>query len=184
METIQLSNTLNNDNNNKKNDDKMVKYSFYITYAFLLTTATITFIEAMRNKDTRIRNVLNLETCISIVAAFFYGMFMKKMNEPKIDYKSINVNRYVDWSIKTPIMLWELLLAFNYNSKKKITVTNFLIILVLNYGMLGSGFLGETNKINKAINKINIEPGYFFNISIGLSITGHTDGLNTDSVKK
>ena len=151
METIQLSNTLNNDNNNKKNDDKMVKYSFYITYAFLLTTATITFIEAMRNKDTRIRNVLNLETCISIVAAFFYGMFMKKMNEPKIDYKSINVNRYVDWSITTPIMLWVLLLAFNYNSKKKITVTNFLIILVLNYGMLGSGFLGETNKINKAI---------------------------------
>ena len=149
METIQLSNTLNNDNNNKKNDDKMVKYSFYITYAFLLTTATITFIEAMRNKDTRIRNVLNLETCISIVAAFFYGMFMKKMNESNIDYKSINTNRYVDWSITTPIMLWVLLLAFNYNSKKKITVSNFLIVLLLNYGMLGSGFLGETNKVNK-----------------------------------
>ena len=148
METIQHSSSLNNKNNENK-DDKMVKYSFYVTYAFLLTTATVTFIEAMRNKDTKIRNVLNLETCISIVAAFFYGMFMKKMNEPKIDYKSINMNRYVDWSITTPIMLWVLLLAFNYNSKKKITVSNFLIVLILNYGMLGSGFLGETNKVNK-----------------------------------
>ena len=102
--------------------DKVVKFTFYITYAFLMTTATITFIEAIRTKDIKIRNILNLETCISIVAAFFYGMFMKKMNEPKIDYKSINVNRYVDWSITTPIMLWVLLLAFNYNSKKKIQI--------------------------------------------------------------
>ena len=31
--------------------------SFYITYSFLLTTATITFIEAMRNKDAKIRHI-------------------------------------------------------------------------------------------------------------------------------
>ena len=51
--------------------DKVVKFTFYITYAFLMTTATVTFIEAIRTKDIKIRNILNLETCISIVAAFF-----------------------------------------------------------------------------------------------------------------
>ena len=108
-----------------------------------MTTATITFIEAIRTKDIKIRNILNLETCISIVAAFFYGMFMKKINVKKINYKDININRYVDWSITTPIMLLVLVLAFCYNNKKKVTLQSFLIILFLNYSMLLCGFLGE-----------------------------------------
>ena len=37
------------------NTDKMVKNSFYLTYVFLMTTATITFIEAMRTKDNKVR---------------------------------------------------------------------------------------------------------------------------------
>ena len=103
----ELVNNQNNESNEKQMsiEDRLVKYSFYITYSFLVTTATITFIEAMRNKDTNIRHVLNLETCISVVAAFFYGVFMKKINVPKINYKEININRYMDWSITTPIML-------------------------------------------------------------------------------
>ena len=31
--------------------ERLVKVTFYITYAFLLTTATVTFIEAMRTSD-------------------------------------------------------------------------------------------------------------------------------------
>lgn len=135
--------------------DRIVKYSFFITYAFLVTTATITFIEAIRNKDPKIRHILNLETCISIVAAYFYGVFIKKINVPgKIDYKQINVNRYVDWSITTPIMLLVLLLAFCYNLKKNVVFWKFLIILVLNYAMLAFGYLGETQKMNKKLANI------------------------------
>ena len=44
------------------NKPKLVVNSFYITYVFLMTTATITFIEAMRTNDLKIRNILNLET--------------------------------------------------------------------------------------------------------------------------
>ena len=58
------------------NTEKMVKNSFYLTYVFLLTTATITFIEAMRTKNKKVRHILNLETCISVVAAYFYGKFV------------------------------------------------------------------------------------------------------------
>ena len=60
---------MNNKIDKKQEDikDKMVKYSFYITYAFLMTTATVTFIEAMRTKQQRIRDILNLETQILVI---------------------------------------------------------------------------------------------------------------------
>ena len=57
-------------------DKMLIDNSFYITYVFLMTTATITFIEAIRTKDIKIRNILNLETCISVVAAVFYSKFV------------------------------------------------------------------------------------------------------------
>jgi bacteriorhodopsin len=129
--------------------DKLVEYSFYLTYAFLVTTGTITFIESMRTKNDSMRHILNLETCISIVAAFFYGKFVTEFDKPTIDYKSINLNRYVDWSITTPIMLLVLILAFRYNTDKKAQVkfTDFIMILVLNYGMLGTGYMGDIGKL-------------------------------------
>lgn len=143
--------------------DKLVKFTFYITYAFLLTTATITFIEAIRNKDSKIRHILNLETCISVVAAFFYGLFMTKINQVKINYKEININRYVDWSITTPIMLLVLVLAFCYNTKQQVSLGTYVLILILNYGMLGFGFLGENKIIDKL--KGNLI-GFFFFIAL------------------
>ena len=39
----------------EKNKIKLINNSFYITYVFLMTTATITFIEAIRTKDMSIR---------------------------------------------------------------------------------------------------------------------------------
>ena len=148
MESLH-SDSLNNEGGD--NGDRLVKYSFYITYAFLVTTATITFIEAMRNKDSKIRHILNLETCISVVAAFFYGLFIDKVSKPELNYEEINQNRYVDWAITTPIMLLVLILAFAYNLKINIKFMDYVIILVFNYLMLGFGFLGETNNLNKLL---------------------------------
>ena len=96
---------------------ELIHNSFYVTYVFLITTGTITFIEAIRTKIPEIRNILNLETCISIIAAYFYGKFIEKIDKKEIDYREINETRYVDWAITTPIMLLVLVLAFLYNSK-------------------------------------------------------------------
>ena len=149
LDNIQVSSE-KEDLNQENEEDRLVKYTFFITYAFLVTTATITFIEAIRNKDPKIRHILNLETCISIVAAYFYGVFIKKINVPgKLNFKQINVNRYVDWAITTPIMLLVLLLAFCYNSGKSVIFWKFLIVLILNYAMLTFGYLGETRKMNR-----------------------------------
>lgn len=117
-----------------------------------MTTATITLIEALRTKDLKIRNILNLETCISVVAAFFYGKFVNKLDKNEVNYEEINMIRYVDWSITTPIMLLVLVLALLYNTKGgAMNFYHFLAILGLNYGMLGSGYLGEVKTLERPI---------------------------------
>ena len=114
MDNISLKkdNEIEEDNNHK-----LISFSFYITYVFLLTTGTITFIEAMRTNNAEVRNILNLETCISVVAAYFYGKFVDELDEKNINFNEINDTRYVDWSITTPIMLLVLCLAFLYIPK-------------------------------------------------------------------
>jgi len=116
-----------------------------------MTTATITFIEAIRTKDMKIRNILNLETCISVVAAFFYGKFVSDLDN-NVDYEQINTTRYVDWAITTPIMLLVLVLAFLYNNKNgSLSFAKYIIILILNYAMLGFGYSGEIGLLNKPL---------------------------------
>ena len=162
--------------------DSYTYYTFYITCCFLVTTGTITFIEALRTNIVPMRHILNLETCISIVAAYFYGNFIKTL-EPYKDQiieetvnedekmkklqNRINDTRYVDWMITTPIMLLVLILAFQYNSgsKKGIKFFDYLIILLFNYGMLGSGYLGEKNLLNKLT--ANIVGFVFFGLLYG-----------------
>ena len=124
----------------------MYEYSFYITYILLLTTGTITFIEALRTKDQTIRNVLNLETCISIVAAYFYSMFIARMEAG--NKQEINSLRYVDWSVTTPMMLLSLILTILYSSGGSIHLVQFIITMMLHYGMLLFGYLGEMNYMN------------------------------------
>ena len=133
------------------NKERLVKTTFYITYVFLLTTATITFIEAMRTKDSKIRNILNLETCISVVAAYFYGKFVKEIEGKTLDYKQLNITRYTDWAITTPIMLLALILALLYNTGGSLEVSKFVVVLLLNFGMLASGYLGIRGNITKNV---------------------------------
>jgi len=143
--------------------------SFFVTCSFLVTTGTITFIEALRTDIVAMRHILNLETCISIVAAYFYGKFItmlepykevilsKKQDKTEEEEKKlasiekmVNDTRYVDWMITTPIMLLVLVLAFQYNSGQKgVKFSDYLLILLMNYGMLGSGYLGEKDKLHK-----------------------------------
>lgn len=154
----------------------LVHDSFYITYAFLMTTATITFIEAMRTKDLKIRNILNLETCISVVAAFFYSKFVFSIeNDENVDYETINKTRYTDWAITTPIMLLVLVLALLYNTGSgPMSFSSYLKILGLNYGMLGSGYLGEIGALSRL--SANIIGFGFFTALYGFIYTKYLKG--------
>jgi len=134
--------------------EKSVYFSFYITYVLLLTTATITVIEAIRTQNPVIRHILNLETCISIVAGYFYSVFVAKIDEyqkenKKINWSEFTETRYIDWSITTPIMLLTLCIVLGNNIQKTVPFGIFLIIVMFNYLMLYIGYLGEQQKINK-----------------------------------
>lgn len=138
----------------------LVKITFYITFAFLVTTGTITFIEAISTSNKYVRHALNLETCISVIAGYYYGQFLKKVNvdendlktidDSKIDFSSINQVRYVDWAITTPIMLLVLLIVFGINTGNVMPSIGFYgLILFFNYLMLLFGFINESKGKNK-----------------------------------
>lgn len=161
MEVEREIKMLTTDSPKEDDKDKYVTTTFYITYAFLMTTATITFIEAIRTKDSKVRNILNLETCISVVAAFFYARFVQEIKEG-VDYKTINVTRYTDWAITTPIMLLVLVLAFLYNTDGgPMKFVSYLIILFFNYIMLGFGYLGEIGFMDKNYANTMVFIGFF-----------------------
>jgi|UniRef100_A0A6C0DM65 bacteriorhodopsin len=133
-----------------------VKASFMITYILLLTTATVTFIEAICTKIPEVRHILNLETVISIVAGYFYSIFLGQIDTYEKEGKQINWNeltktRYVDWAISTPLMLMALCVVLASNIKKSVGVINMVIIVILNYIMLYVGYLGESNVLNRTI---------------------------------
>ena len=127
---------------------QLVKNTFYFAYVLLITTGTVTFIEAIRTKDPNIRHIMNLETVISVIAAFFYSRFMdiikesEAKNEP-IPYDKINLTRYVDWFISTPFMLMVLCIVLALEAKIPFTISVYAIVLLLDIAMLTAGYLGE-----------------------------------------
>lgn len=133
-----------------------VSSSFMVSYIILLTTGTICFIEALRTNIPMLRHIFNLETCISIVAGYFYYLFLEKIKDYEnkrqcIDWKEMTQLRYLDWSITTPMMLIVLCAALAYNIKKTVSIWIIAQVIVLNYIMLYLGYLGETNVLEKCI---------------------------------
>lgn len=149
--------------------DQLTKSSFYFTYGLLMTTATITFIEALRTTIPAVRHIMNLETCISLVAGYFYSSFITTLQKaeqeqpgtpiPAATYEAINTTRYTDWSITTPLMLLAFMLALQYNKSggrgggegggSGVPVFFFLGIVLLNYAMLASGYAADRKWISK-----------------------------------
>ena len=126
-----------------------VALSFYVTYVLLVTTGTITFIEALRTPLPAVRHVMNLETCISIVAGYFYSVFMSKIDEYQkkgvtIHWAEFSIMRYLDWAITTPLMLLVLCLITGGAS---VRLPVLLLIWFLDLTMLYIGYLGEIGVI-------------------------------------
>ena len=125
-----------------------VKFSFVITYILLLTTATITFIEAMRTNKPHVRHILNLETAISVIAGYFYSVFVAQIDKfsessKPIAWDDITKTRYIDWSITTPLMLLTLCIVLGSHINVPVRLPVIGGIVALNYFMLYCGYLGE-----------------------------------------
>ena len=156
-----------------------VRMTFYITYVLLLTTGTITLVEALRTTQPVVRHIMNLETCISIIAGYFYAQFIDKVNNATgpINYKAINEMRYSDWFITTPLMILVIMLSLSYQSgKHSIHFGSYLAAVVLNFGMLFSGYLGEKGTISK-LTGLLVGFLFFFGL-FGLIFLQYVSGSN------
>jgi bacteriorhodopsin len=131
-----------------------VKFSFVLTYILLLTTGTITFIEAIRTQIPAVRHIMNLETAISVIAGYFYSVFVAQIDkfnqdDKPIEWKDITKTRYVDWAITTPLMLLVLCSVLGLNTNVKVKGLTILSVIVLNYLMLYTGYLGEVGQMGR-----------------------------------
>jgi sensory rhodopsin len=123
------------------------KNTFFTSYLVLFGYTIITLIEAIRTPSVIVRHIMNIETAVSLVAGLVYGFFNEEIKKPGVDLKEITKIRYVDWSITTPLILLVILLF--YNGEGAIDYRTYLGIVLLNAGMLYSGYLGERNAISK-----------------------------------
>jgi bacteriorhodopsin len=142
------------DEEKKRPVQHYVKFSFVITYILLLTTGTITFIEAMRTNKPHVRHILNLETAISVIAGYFYSVFVSQIDKfteesKPIDWGDITKTRYIDWSITTPIMLLVLCVVLGTNTNVTLRFPVIVSVVILDYLMLYAGYLGEIGKITR-----------------------------------
>jgi bacteriorhodopsin len=94
---------------------------------------------------------MNLETIISLVAGYFYGIFLEEIKAPNIDWSKLIITRYQDWCISTPLMLLTLCIVLGMNTGKTLSLQEYLIIIFCNYAMLLCGYFGETKRLNKLI---------------------------------
>lgn len=140
------------DNNTLLSKDKLV-FSFTLTYVLLLTTGSVTFIEAIGTNIPFVRHLFNLETLISIVAGFFYSKFVDRItksfeNNSEVPWGEIVKMRYLDWSITTPMMLMVLMIVLCQHSQKKPHFMTYILVVVLDYIMLYVGYQGEFSQDN------------------------------------
>lgn len=156
VEKEEYNNKKNNNRKDKKTEliNPLVKSSFVITNILLLTTGLITFIEALRTQNPLLRHLFNIETCISLVAGYFYAIFVSKIEECEkedkpIDWDKITSTRYIDWAITTPMMLLVLCIFLSMESKTVIHLSTVVLIMIFNYLMLCIGYLGEIKVLDR-----------------------------------
>jgi hypothetical protein len=127
-----------------------IKTSFTITFVGLIVSAILNLIESIRTTLPHVRHILSLEACIAIIAAYFYSIFMDRIEAfGPINWPEITKYRYLDWAFTTPMMLLGLCLFLAHHSKTTITIIAYLGIVLLDYFMLYFGYLGETKQMEQ-----------------------------------
>lgn len=126
-----------------------LRNSFMTSYLVLMGYTGLTLIEALRNPSLNVRHVMNIETTVSLVAGLVYGMFYDMVKHATtIDLHQITKIRYIDWSITTPLIL--LVLMLFYKSGNSPSFATYGKLILLNWAMLGAGYLGEEKIISRS----------------------------------
>jgi sensory rhodopsin len=125
----------------------VLKSTFTASYLVLMGYTGLTLIEALRTTNINVRHVMNIETTVSLVAGIAYSIFNEMIKQPTVDLLEITKIRYIDWSITTPLIILVILLFYGGSIHPQASVYGALI--VLNWGMLLFGYLGELGILSK-----------------------------------
>lgn len=127
----------------------LLRNSFMTSYLVLMGYTGLTLIEALRTPSVNVRHVMNIETTVSLIAGLVYSIFYDTVKHAKtVDLHQITKIRYIDWSITTPLMLLVLMLFYKGGSTPH--YSNYATLILLNWGMLAAGFLGEEKIISRS----------------------------------
>ena len=122
--------------------------SFMASYVVLMGYTGLTLIEALRTPSINVRHVMNIETTVSLIAGLVYGVFYEMVRTAKtVDLHEISKIRYIDWSITTPLLILVLMLFYKGSAPPDYKTYGQLVML--NWAMLGSGYLGEEGFISR-----------------------------------
>ena len=122
--------------------------SFMTSYVVLVGYTGLTLIEALRTSSVNVRHVMNIETTVSLIAGIVYGIFYDMVKTAKtVDLHQITKIRYIDWSITTPLII--LVLMLFYKGSAAPNYKTYLQLILLNWAMLGSGYLGEEGILSR-----------------------------------
>ena len=126
----------------------LLKNSFTMSYLILMGYTGLTLIEALRTPSVNVRHVMNIETTVSLVAGLAYGIFNEMLKAAdKVDLHQITKIRYIDWSITTPLIILVLMLFYGGNTHPY--YLTYVQLILLNWAMLGSGYMGEEGIISR-----------------------------------
>jgi len=143
---------LNTKNNNKLLE--LTKNSYYYVFYFELFAFSFTLIAMSLVDSAESRRILFLELLITLISSIMYYLFITDISKyfdsnETPDFSYIDRLRYKGWAFTTPLMLISLCLLLNESSKIAFTSLFLFTILVLDYIMLLTGFLGEINVLDR-----------------------------------
>ena len=146
--------------NDKKTLEKTTIFSLWAQLIAGILSIYGIFIKVSK-KDEILNHILIIDTIVQFVEFIFYLYLVRYLKT--LDNNIIASQRYFDWVITTPIMLYATILFMEYenpkNDKEVVTIQkvnkeyskDILEILFFNIGMLIFGYLGETQILNKWI---------------------------------
>lgn len=136
-----------------------VSASFNVTFLLLLGTTAATIIGAVypgsheNPKNKILADILIVESVVNFIATYFYSFFVKDAASGNVQEESVTVYRYMDWALTTPFLLIAISLYAEYLNReadptRNINWAGLMAPIVINWGMLACGYLGETGVIS------------------------------------
>lgn len=130
----------------------LVKNTFMLTQGALILAMLVTVVGVFRTKEKKMRLAFALESAIAAISSYFYSIFTNRIiNKDQVSPIEIAENRYLDWCITRPIMIFVLILVLGIDISKIAQLVTIVLVIILDFAMLHFGYLGETGVMKKPV---------------------------------